>query len=73
MSRDITLQEAELENVIQMEIRANSEDLTAYVNARIQSSKHLQKHIGNDAQLREMLHTSVRAAAKGMLNERKGP
>ncbi|KAH7142889.1 hypothetical protein B0J13DRAFT_556150 [Dactylonectria estremocensis] len=66
MSRDITAQEAEFDNMIQMEIRATSEDLTDYVDARIQSSKYLRKHIGGDAQLWKTLHASISATAKGM-------
>jgi Cdc6-like AAA superfamily ATPase len=65
-SRDITTQEADFENLIRVEIRAQPEDLTEYVNARIQSSQYLRKHIEGDAKLRTTLHASIEMMVNGM-------
>ncbi|KAM5371356.1 hypothetical protein ACJZ2D_008054 [Fusarium nematophilum] len=50
----------------QMNILTTSGDLTAYVNAKIQSSKSLRKHIDSEPHLRETLQTSISTAAKDM-------
>jgi hypothetical protein len=51
--------EAFLPNLETLDIRASAEDLQKYVNAQIDSSPRLWKHVQNQPGLREDIHAKI--------------
>lgn len=65
-SRPQTPPDGSLPNLGTLKIRANEGDLRRYVNAQIQTSSRLSKHIQIRADLQEEIHSKITRAVDGM-------
>jgi chromatin segregation and condensation protein Rec8/ScpA/Scc1 (kleisin family) len=65
-SRPHITPDASLPNLSSLEIRANEDDVHRYVDAKIQMSSRLSKHVQNRANLREEIHSNITHTVDGM-------
>jgi hypothetical protein len=65
-SRPERMIELEFQNAAHLEILASDDDIANYIEARIPSSSHLNRHLERDPTLRKVIIDTVIGTAKGM-------
>jgi hypothetical protein len=65
-SRQIPAIECEFEKAARVEIRASNEDITKYLESRIESGYRLMRHIKGDYALRQNIINTITEKTKGM-------
>jgi hypothetical protein len=65
-SRPHITPDSSLPNLDTLEIRANEDDLRRYVDAQIQMSRRLTKHVQTRVNLREEIHSNITCSVDGM-------